>query len=172
MERLPTGIIFRRMAAYAVDFLVLSLPLVSWQFGLSRLTGGWPFNLFQTGLEIEAWILLTISLPAWSYFILTETSARQATLGKRWLGLQVIGPDGGRISKGRALLRTAVKLLPWELTHLSLMLPTPLWSSGSSQEIRAGLLAANALIVLYLVVMFLDGRRRSLDDLAAGTQVI
>jgi hypothetical protein len=46
---------------------------------------------------------------------------------------------------GEALLHTIVKLLPWELTHRSLMIPTPLWSEGASPNLRLGLIAANIL---------------------------
>ncbi len=49
------------------------------------------------------------------YFALMECSARQATLGKRVLGLRVVTVEGGQPSRVRCLARATVKLLPWEL---------------------------------------------------------
>lgn len=45
----------------------------------------------------------------WLYFALQESSKAQATLGKRVMGLKVVGADGGRISFGRATGRTLGK---------------------------------------------------------------
>ncbi len=39
------------------------------------------------------------------------------TLGQQWLGINVESLDGSRISPGRALVRCAVMLLPFELNH-------------------------------------------------------
>ncbi|MGN0024081.1 MAG: RDD family protein [Candidatus Avelusimicrobium sp.] len=47
----------------------------------------------------------------WLYFALQESSKSQATLGKRVMGLKVVGADGGRISFGRATGRTLGKLV-------------------------------------------------------------
>jgi uncharacterized RDD family membrane protein YckC len=120
------SILVRRLAAYLVDILLLPAAVVSTQFGLAALMGRWPFRLLTTGLRIEWWVWLSVSLPTSLYFALSESSTHQATPGKRLLGLGVTDIAGNRIGFGRALLRTVVKLIPWEVTYLSLFLPTPI----------------------------------------------
>jgi uncharacterized RDD family membrane protein YckC len=167
----PAGII-RRAAAYLVDIAILAVTVVVTQFAIQAITGGFPADQLNTGLQIEAWVFATVSLPVWAYFTLLEGSGWQASLGKRLLGLRVTDTMGNRIGFGRALLRTIVKLIPWEITHLSLMLPTPIWGESASTSLRPGLIVANALLVLYIAVAVLTPRKQSVHDLIAGTLVV
>jgi hypothetical protein len=50
------SVLVRRLAAYLVDILLLFAAVVSTQFGLAALTGGFPFRLLTTGLRIEGWV--------------------------------------------------------------------------------------------------------------------
>lgn len=47
----------------------------------------------------------------WLYYALQESGKAQATLGKRVMGIKVVGADGGRISFWRATGRTLGKLI-------------------------------------------------------------
>jgi uncharacterized RDD family membrane protein YckC len=47
----------------------------------------------------------------WLYFSLQESSARQATLGKRAVGIKVVDLEGRRVSFGRATARYFSKIL-------------------------------------------------------------
>lgn len=172
IETTPSAGIIRRLAAYAIDIAILATAVMAFQFGLQAITGGFPANQLKTGPQIEAWVLATVSLPTWAYFSLMERSSWQASLGKRLLGLRVADTQRNRIGFGRALLRTIVKLIPWEITHLSLMLPTPLWSEVVSEDLRPGLIVANVLLVLYIAVAILTPRKQSVHDLIAGTVVL
>jgi hypothetical protein len=78
---------------------------------------------------------------------------------------------GNRIGFGRALLRTAVKLIPWEVTHLSLFLPTPILTDGQGGFLP-GLITANILIVVYLAVIVMTAGKQGVDDLVARTMVL
>jgi uncharacterized RDD family membrane protein YckC len=167
----PAGII-RRMGAYAVDIGLLATAVVVSQFGLQAITGGFQANQLKTGLQIESWVFATVSLPTWAYFSLMVRSGWQASLGKQLLGLRVADTLGNRIGFGRALLCTIIKLLPWEMTHLSLILPTPIWSEGASANVRPGLIVANVPLVLYIAAAVLTPRRKSVHDLVVGTMVV
>jgi hypothetical protein len=105
------------------------------------------------------------------YFVLSDSSARGATVGKSLLGLRVTRVGDGSVGKARALGRTAVKLLPWEITHLSAFAfsAQPGVSLDAGQLI--GLAIANVLIVVYLVVAAYTGGRRSVHDYVAATEV-
>ena len=84
--------------------------------------------------------------------------------------------DAGRSAAGptraRPLLgRTAVKLLPWETTHLSAFAFSA--QPGVSLDVGQlmGLTIANVLIVVYLVVVACTGGRRSVHDHVAAAEV-
>jgi uncharacterized RDD family membrane protein YckC len=164
------SIIVRRLAAYLVDILLLFAAVLVTQFGLEALTGGLPMRLFTTGPLMEGWVWLSVSLPTYLYFALSESSAYQATPGKRLLGLCVTDTDGKRIGFGRALLRTIVKLIPWELTHLSLFLPTPIMDGQGG--FLPGLITANVLIVVYLAAITITAGKQGVHDLVARTMVL
>jgi len=169
-EKTPPSI-WRRIVAYLFDFFVLFSILISLQ-GVAYLVGhGFPYRLLNTGVRIELWVFLSISLPVWLYFALSESSSHQATFGKRLFGLQVMNKVGNRIGFGQAVLRTVIKLIPWELTHLSLMLPIPLWWDPQP-GLRPGIVVVYILIGIYLVTMFLNKRRQSVHDLIAQTMVV
>lgn len=159
-----------RLGAYAIDCSLAFAVLVIPQIGLSIITGGASSGWLKTGPQLEVWVLSTVSLPVWLYFVLSERSAYQATIGKRLLGLYVTDLDGHRIGFGRALLRTAVKMIPWELTHLSLFFPTPVMFDASS-GFRPALALVYLLMALYLAAVIISPRNRSIHDFAAGTVV-
>jgi uncharacterized RDD family membrane protein YckC len=164
-------LVWRRVAAYLVDYAILFAVLISVQAGIVALGRGFPYRLLQEGWQIELWVLLSISLPTWLYFAFAEQSPWQATLGKRLLGLQVMTVGGERLAFWRALLRTLIKLIPWELTHLTLLVPTPLWWDASP-TLRPGLAIVYILLGVYLVTMWLNPRRQSIHDLIARSVVV
>lgn len=164
----PAAYLARRAAAYLLDVALLAGAVLFIQSALRVLGAGLPPTAL--GWQVEAWVLATVSLPVWLYFIAWEHS-RGATLGKRLLSLRVANARGGRLSLGQAALRTILKLLPWELTHLTLLLPSPMWSDPNP-GFRFGLVAVYALLGLYLAVAALTPRRQAVHDLAAGSVVI
>ncbi len=109
-------------------------------------------------------------LPVWVYLSVTEGGALQATWGKRWTRLRVIAADGGEPGPGRAVIRNAVKLLPWELAHLAvarLIL-------GVDQQVTIGVTYALSVLipVVSVVMMARDPLRRALHGRVAGTRVV
>jgi uncharacterized RDD family membrane protein YckC len=109
-------------------------------------------------------------LPVGAYLAATEAGRHRASLGKRWQGLQVVAADGGPIGWRRAVVRTAVKLLPWQLAHLAVSR----WMTGvdPSPTILAAYGASMVLAVGSVAVALRDPQGRALHDLAAGTRVV
>lgn len=156
----------RRIAAYLVDILILFVVLAPVGVLIQRVLPTSP----QTGIAIWHTILWNFSLPVWLYFIISDQTEDGATCGKRWFKLQVTDIIGRRLSVGRAAGRTAVKLLPWELTHLSAFaLSTELNQFNHIQTI--GLMAANALLLIYLGLATATKGQRSIHDFVVGTVV-
>lgn len=173
------SLIARRVAAYAIDVAIAYGIFLAIQTAISPLRKHLEPRWMASATHFEGYVVLTISLPVWCYFALSESSPWQATLGKRLLGLRVTDVAGNRIGIGRAFLRTAVKLLPWDLSHLTIALPTPLlidpesgaldWKRG---EFRPGFIVVYALLGTTLVTTIFTTRHQSLHDLAAGTVVL
>jgi uncharacterized RDD family membrane protein YckC len=172
---MDTAYIIRRGLAYLIDcvlafgFYVLTQRLIF--LPLRRLVLGsdaW----FASGIRSELYTLLTISLPIWLYFALTEVSGWQATIGKTLLGLQTIDAvSSGRIVLWQSLLRTAVKMLPWEVAHLANNLPVPM-RYDPEPGFRIGFLVSPVLVVLYVALAILTSNHQSLHDLVARTFVV
>lgn len=109
-------------------------------------------------------------LPVWAYLTVTEAGARQASWGKRRVGLRVDASDGGRPSWGRVAGRNAVKLLPWELAHIAvarLIL-------GVDDPVTIGATYTLSLLipVVSITMAGRDQQRRALHDRIAGTRVV
>ncbi len=154
----------RRIAAYLVDLVILFAVLAPAGLLVQRLLGLEP----RTGPEVARTLLWNFSVPAWLYFMMGDHSVAGATPGKRMLKLRVMDTTGGRVSIGRALLRTAIKLLPWELVHLSAFaLSTDLRKFSPVQVLGVG--GANLLVVIYLAVAVATRGQRSIHDFVAGT---
>lgn len=165
---------FRRLLAYWIDITLLYAVLVGLQFGLTALTDGAIVNwlvMRDNSFLIYSWIFLVISLPMWLYFILSESSPRQATLGKSLLGLKVTDMDGNRLNLVTAAWRTACKLAFFEIGHLSFLFPTPLFDEPNP-SFRVGFAIVVTLMVAYFVVTIITPRRQSIHDLVVKTLVI
>jgi uncharacterized RDD family membrane protein YckC len=166
-DRTTLRLISRRVLAYLLDIVLLFLvlapvgALIQWLF---------MENFPQTGPEIWRTLLWNFSLPVWIYFTINESSAHGGTVGKRMPGLRVTGTEGAKLSLGWGLLRTAVKLLPWELVHLSAFA-----LSGDMTVLTAvqtiGLTTANLLVLVYALLLLFTNGARSLHDFATGTKV-
>ncbi|MFY9618707.1 MAG: RDD family protein [Pyrinomonadaceae bacterium] len=165
--------VIRRVLAYAVDAVILfvAFPLILGAVFALLLYSTVGLDWMLNGLLFWLYVFSTVSLPFWLYYSLLESSSRQATFGMRLFRLQVADTSGRRISFGRALLRTVVKLLPFELNHLVLFLPTPIWGDPEP-GFRFGFVVVNALMILYIATPFLTRRKQSVHDLIAGTVVL
>ncbi len=121
--------------------------------------------------------MLSVVLPVWLYFSLSEASTWQATIGKRLLGLHVTNANGKRIGLAHSFLRSFLKLIPWNFVHIGILVPAStgiilLGQLPSSMEWWwSFLITADVLTLLYLITPLFTGGRRSLYDLIYGTRV-
>src|SRR5262245_33594148 len=109
-----------RVLAFAVDYIVIAgylLVLVAAGLTVRAMAPGLAGAAFGNPYLGELTGFVLITLPVTLYFALGDASARQGTWGKRARHLRVERLDGGRLSRGRALGRTALKFVPWELAH-------------------------------------------------------
>ena len=159
------NLFLRRALAFITDIVILFAVLGTLGFLIQLAIGYTP----TTGPEIWRVLVLNFSIPVWIYFWLSDASARGATVGKRLFGIRVVA-DGKGFGPGRAFARTAIKLLPWELAHLSAFaLSSDLESLSVIQSV--GLVTANLLMLFYLWLAFASQGRRSVHDVLVDSRV-
>lgn len=168
---------WRRVAAWLLDYLVIGaylLLLTVASFGVLETPAGPALNAALTNpLTAELVGFLVLTTPVALYFALLEASGWQATLGKRALGIVVAGPAGGRLPVGRALVREAVRFLPWEISH-AIIWRLALSPSKNSFPAWAGdgLAIVYLLVFVYVVTLFAGSQHRTLYDRIAGSWVL
>lgn len=129
---------WRRVGAYLIDSLVLILVYLAILVPLF-VTGTLDVkSVDQHELPID----LVSLVFGWLYFALQESSAHQATLGKRFFGMQVTDVAGNRLTFGRATGRYFAKIL-----------------------------STIVLLIGFLMVAFTQ-RKQGLHDMVASTLVV
>jgi uncharacterized RDD family membrane protein YckC len=161
-----TGLFWRRAAAYLLDVVLLFVVLAPLAFLVQYATGVTPTTPAGTW-RLQ---LLEFSLPAWCYFASSDSSARGATVGKRLFGLRVVTAADHRLTLGHAVRRTAIKLLPWELAHLSAFALGERFDALTGLQV-VGLAVANLLALAWLLAAFVSGGRSSVHDRWLATTV-
>lgn len=159
-----------RLPAIALDFLVIAAYaaiLAAVSLLLDRLTGF--AQRLNSALAVDVLAFLMLILPVILYFSLQEGSPWQATLGKRRMGVEVVDSRGGRLSLGRALLRSAIKFLPWQLAHSAVL---QIRYGNDSRSVIVLTILAQLLVIVYLLSPLLDKQRRAPYDFLAGSRVI
>lgn len=155
-----------RLAGYGLDVLLLAAVLLPLSFVIGSVAG----TDVSSGIGVWLRSLLTISVPAWVYFIATDSLGSGRSVGKRVTGLQTRAIDGRTPSLRDSVVRTALNLAPWELIHLAFFALAPrLGVFDGVQILVAG--GAYALVFAYLIVALRNGGRRSVPDLVAATIV-
>jgi uncharacterized RDD family membrane protein YckC len=180
--------------AFAVDYLLIAaylVVLVAIGVVVPRVAPSLARELFGNPLAGELGGFISITLPVTLYFALSESSARQATWGKRKLGLRVERLDGARpslrlaarpaasmnsgappaVGPGRSLGRTALKFVPWELAHACIWHIT--FAAGPpSPLILAGFALVWVLVGANLASLLISRKHQTLYDWVSGTVVV
>lgn len=164
----------KRIQAFLIDYLLI-LGYIGLLF-LSTLAVSRIFSLSLENMGTTTGQLIgftTLTLPVILYFALMENSRYAGTAGKRRLGIAIISANGSKAGIGQLLLRNCIKFLPWELAHFFVFrlfeynrdnIPVPHW-------VMTGLIAAQALALVYLLMLFTKSCR-SLYELLSGTRVV
>ena len=106
-----------RFAAYVVDYLLIGIPMLLFNNILDKFL---PYQYTpQTYMNINDPSFLQLIIVSifemllvyWPYFAITESSAKQATIGKQLMKIKVVNKSGERITFGRATIRYFSKIL-------------------------------------------------------------
>lgn len=149
---------WRRSIAFIVDALIL---------GIAGGLAGWV--LFDTFARLGGYGRVVGFVVALAYFgVMNSALCGGQTLGKRLLGVRVVGKDGSLLPLPQSLLRYSVLGVPFFLNGAPLhatVLFSPM-AYALSLVVFGGMFS-----ILYLYVFNRRGRR-SLHDLAVGSSVV
>ncbi len=111
---------WRRSAAYLIDAIIVGV--IGWLVGMVLLLGlvaSGSMTAMVTGVVLNYFVVIAIY---WLYFALQESSAAQATLGKRAFGIKVTDEHANRIGFGRATGRFFGKIISALIANIGFML--------------------------------------------------
>ena len=125
---------------------------------------------FHSSLHMQFYVLITISLPVWIYFTYFDSEKSKGTFGKRIFNLQVTNNKNQKISIGKSFVRTIGKLLPWEIAHVGVIWPEPLYYA-SEPTVRILSYLGLLLFAMYVISIWMDQKNRTIYDRIIGTKV-
>jgi RDD family. len=168
------GGLWPRLKALILDYIVIAVYLVLivlLGLLLKSLAPSFVGAVFGKEYSSELFGFITITLPVSLYFALSEASSQQATWGKRIGKLKVLCiKDGKRLSTARSFVRTALKFIPWELSHASIWYIT-FHPDSFSPLFTIGITIVFLLVGLNILVLVLNHKHQTLYDMIAGTFV-
>jgi uncharacterized RDD family membrane protein YckC len=164
---------WKRAGAFALDYIII----LAYLFGVAALSflanalfraNQW---LFADRVRAQIVAFLLVTLPVTLYFAISESSPKQATWGKGRLSLKVVDPEGNRIGFWRALGRTVLKFVPWEISH------TLIWQLYFSPPtetvwINYGFALVYLLIGLNIFSLVTTKTHQTLYDVLTSTYVL
>lgn len=154
----PIAGFWRRLAAMLVDGLLLG--------GVGLVLGAVFSDRFQNIGQWGRGLGLVVAL---LYFAVANSSlASGQTLGKRWLGVRVVGGDGRPISVGRSLARAVILDTPFFLNGMLL----PAWLDSWPAHLAAALVVFGGGFGIVYFYVCNRATRQSLHDLLCGTYVV
>ena len=164
MEKL----IFRRLIAYCFDYIIIVVYALL-LFGLTIILNLKDLALTPISRQFLGFISLT--LPVFLYFYLSEKGSHRATIGKRMMNISVFYESDS--AKPRILQRNILKFLPWEIAHTGVHWivfyskyknDVPVW-------VWILLILPQIIIVIYLVSIVVSKGESSIYDKIANSKI-
>ena len=115
---------WRRLAAFMIDIIVAGILAYAVAV-VGALLIGLPSGERFDGVAVTIaaiWICTSFVIVPWLYWTLMERSSRQATLGKKVLGIIVIDIEGRRVAFVRGTVRYWAKLISFLLLLIGFVL--------------------------------------------------
>ena len=173
ISALPASL-WQRIKAFAFDYILIAgylIIIVGLGVGVNAAFPRLSQTLFANRVTGQVIGFLLVTLPVTLYYALFESSPQQATWGKHKIGLRVIGTEGTSVDFPRALARTLLKFVPWELSH------TLIWQLRFAQPDAAPFINAGFILVWFLIgadllSLWLSKKHQTLYDRLSSTYVV
>lgn len=168
---MPAGFLLR-FKAFLMDYLLIFAYLVL-LFILNVFLFPSLQQFFQGSLvaaQLAGFAMVT--LPVTVYFVICDSVLGGQSFGKRKARIRTVDTNGNNLSVPRAIVRTILKFLPWELSHY---LVYRLVTTGDGEMplhyyVIGGLIYT--LIFAYILTAIFTKKKQSLYDLIAKTKVV
>lgn len=111
-------ILLRRLFAYSIDYIMILLYaaiLILISLMIQMAVGSSLSDLTPVKGQIIGFLTLTV--PVFLYFFLSEGGSKRATIGKMINKIQVNSFNKSEITTNQVFTRNFLKLLPWEIAH-------------------------------------------------------
>lgn len=154
------------LIAFAVVMLIIQWAILSHVRESFGITDIW----LQSSINIQLYVLTSISIPVWIYFAYFDSEKSKGTFGKRIFKLEVKNNKNQKIDFWKSLGRTILKLLPWEIAHIGVIFPTPIYYENEP-SVRILSYIGLLLFAIYVISIWTDSRKRTIYDKVVGTIV-
>lgn len=151
---------WKRVVAYVLDWIVLYVIFFLAALLLGPMIGRDNFSSYDF-VRPRSWLFLSQLAIPWLYYALMESSAKQATLGKMALGIQVVDLSGHRISFLRATGRFFGQFVSSMIFCIGYLMVAFTRRKQALHDIMAGCLVVNKGFVASDVLM--PAQQRSLS---------
>lgn len=162
----------KRFYSTLIDYLVIVAYIVC-LVGISMLF----YMIFYKGElpifnELQSNIIsfVTLLLPVFLYFVITESTSKHATLGKRKAGIYVASIKGS-ITLWQIILRNMIKLLPWQMAHMAIF---NVFANNSEPTLLFYFYSIFIYLLPIVNIAFMVCRkdRKALHDLISNTVIL
>lgn len=164
--------IVKRGFAFLIDYLIIAIYAVGLFFASPFLIALLPVDLSPTTPITNQIVgFITLTLPVFLYFYISERRKNRGTFGKRILGLRVEQSKDNRSRK--ILARNLIKFLPWEVAHCGVhflfyydhqQLSVPIWN-------WALLIIPQVVVIFYIYTIIVSKGESSFYDRLANTEI-
>ena len=162
-----------RLKAFLLDYVVIAAYLIALIVGsvvARAVAPAFSESVMSTQYSAEAVGFVTVTAPVSLYFLLSDASINQATLGKRRIKLKVVRmKDGTRLSTVRSLGRTTLKFAPWELSHG--LIWYIVFHPDGTVVFYSGIAIVFGLVISNIVMLTFTRTHQTLYDLVMDTVV-
>ncbi|MFX0076715.1 MAG: RDD family protein [Candidatus Hermodarchaeota archaeon] len=121
-------------------------------------------------LDVYIRVIICFSIPFWVYSILCDFSESGSTIGKKVMKLHVKTLEMERLRLYQAISRTAIKLIPWEMTHLTFFGFSEGWGTFNMVQIIL-IVILYGLIFVYIIIMIRTKGVKGIHDIISHTQI-
>ena len=163
------NLIFRRLAAFSLDYLIIAAYALL-LFGSSKV-----LNLKEMALTPISGQLLgffSLTLPVFFYFFLTEKSKSRATIGKRVMNISITSKT--EKTKPKILYRNILKFFPWEVAHIGVHWIVFFSKSENDEPIWVWflLILPQIIMIAYLLSIIISKGESGIYDNISNTKII
>ena len=165
-------IVKKRLFAFFIDYFIIIIYALTLWFISSMVMKYFKISPENSHPVFSQLIgFLTLTLPVFTYFFLSEKGSKKATVGKRKLNLYI--DNSNSKWKNGIFIRNIFKFLPWEIAHTGVH--WVMYYSGNAiqtpQWVWVALIIPQVILIFYLTSIFYYKGESSVYDMIAGTRI-